>query len=114
MAWKHVHVHASMAMKLLADLGSKKFGNLIIAHANTSSNIAAQYCKFNNLKEMSRNRADWQKAVNEAKVCFGLQGHLRRIRRIRINPNIGIKLMLQSFVISEHRLFTSKNLIQNI
>jgi len=61
-----------MAMKLLAALGSKQFGNLIIAHVNSSSNTAAQYCKFNNLKERSRNRADWQKAIKEAQVCFGL------------------------------------------
>jgi len=93
-------------MKLQADLDSKKLGNLFIAHAKCSSDIAAQYCKFNNLKERSRNRADWEKAIKEVLVCFGLQCHLRRLRirvriRIRINPNIGIKLMLQSFVISE-------------
>jgi len=70
MAWKHVHVNASTVMKLLAALGSKKFGNLIIAHANSSSNNAAQYRKFNNLKGQSRNRADWQKAIKEAKVCL--------------------------------------------
>jgi hypothetical protein len=100
-AWKHVHVHASIAVKLQAAISSKKFGNFIVSHVNSNSNTAAQYCKLNNLKERSRNRADWEKAIKETKVCFGLQCHLRRIR-IRINPSIGIKLILQTFVISEH------------
>jgi hypothetical protein len=40
----HGHMNVKfMAMKLQAALNSKKFGNLIIAHANSSSNIAAQY-----------------------------------------------------------------------
>jgi len=29
-------------------------------------------CKITNWKESSRNRADWEKAMNEAKVCIGL------------------------------------------
>jgi hypothetical protein len=52
---------------------------------NSDSNTAAQYCNLNNLKERSRNRADWEKAIKETKVCFGLQSYLRRIRiRIKI------------------------------
>jgi hypothetical protein len=29
-------------------------------------------CKVTNWKERSRNRADWEKSMKEAKVCIGL------------------------------------------
>jgi len=35
-------------------------------------------CKSKNLKETSRNRADWEKSTKEAKVRIGLYCHLRR------------------------------------
>ena len=41
MAWKHVNIHASITMKLQAALDSKRYGNLIIAHVNSSSDIVA-------------------------------------------------------------------------
>ena len=30
-------------------------------------------CKFKNWIVMSKNRADWEKSITEAKVCIGLQ-----------------------------------------
>jgi hypothetical protein len=29
-------------------------------------------CKFENWEERSRNKADWEKDIKEAKVCIGL------------------------------------------
>ena len=37
--------------------------------------------KLQKLEREVRNRADWEKSIQEAKVCIGLQCHPRRIRR---------------------------------
>lgn len=34
--------------------------------------------KIKNWKDMSKNRADWEESINEAKVRIGQQCHLRR------------------------------------
>jgi hypothetical protein len=45
-------------------------------------------CKIKNWKDMSRNRADWEKSIKEAKVCIGLLCHLRRRRRTTTTTTI--------------------------
>jgi hypothetical protein len=39
-------------------------------------------CKIKNCKEWSKNRVDWEKSFEEAKVRIGLQCHLRRRQRV--------------------------------
>ena len=47
--------------------------------ARSQSLYRISYPAHTNWKEVSKNRADWEKRIKEAKVCIGLLCHLRRI-----------------------------------